>query len=106
MVLFKYKNVLSCNLHTTPNSFVAFVKLEKEVAELREASVRQSKSLKCEEAMMFKLSGYETLKESNESISFLSPSFYTKPDGYLMDIVVYVNGRGYGEGTRVSLSAY
>ena len=77
--------------------------LSNSLTELREEHDRQSKSLRCEESMIFKLSGYEKLKESNESFS--SPSFYTRPDGYLMDMVVYANGHGTGEGTHVSVYA-
>ena len=36
-------------------------------------------------------------------VRLFSPPFYTKPDGYKMCVILYLNGRGAGEGTHLSV---
>ncbi len=67
--------------------------MEKKIVEVNERS----------HVMTFKLPGYKEKKDNNEV--FISPSFYTSPNGYQMKIVVYLNGKGDGEGTHVSIYA-
>ena len=61
----------------------------------------QHKTLSEGEAIIFKLPGYASKKEKNES--FYSTPFYTNPGGYKMRINVEVNGYGAGKGTHVSV---
>ncbi len=53
--------------------------------------------------MIFKVTEFQKKKGNNEI--FLSPSFYTSPNGYNMKIVVFANGHGMGNGSHVSVSA-
>ena len=50
--------------------------------------------------MTFKLTDYQRKMWNNEE--FMSPSFYTSPEGYHMSVIVYANGNGGGRGTHVS----
>ena len=52
--------------------------------------------------MTFKLTDYKV--ENDEE--FMSPSFYTSPEGYHMSIKVHANGNCSGEGTHVSVFVY
>lgn len=51
----------------------------------------------------FKLSGYQSHKD--HKTRFLSPSFYSHPMGYYVQVEVYANGVGDGTGTHVSVYA-
>ena len=61
----------------------------------------QGNTLGKEKSLTFKLTGFEKLKKSNSV--FRSPSFYTSPEGYHLEVVVYANGFGDGKGTHVSV---
>ena len=61
----------------------------------------QHKTLSEGEAIVFKLPGYASKKEKNET--FYSPPFYTSFGGYRMHINIYANGVGDGKGTHVSV---
>ena len=65
------------------------------------AREEQHKTLSEGEAVVFKLPGYASRKEKNET--FYSTPFYTHPGGYKMCINVDANGYGDGEGTHVSV---
>jgi hypothetical protein len=54
------------------------------------------------ESVTFMLPGYCNMKESNES--FTSPSFYTHPNGYHMEVTVHPNGRANGKGSHLAIS--
>ena len=49
----------------------------------------------------FKLTDFQNKKENSER--FTSPSFYTGPRGYHMEIRIYPNGNDIGEGTHLSV---
>ncbi len=51
--------------------------------------------------MAFRVTGFQ---DNNEI--FLSPSFYTSPNGYHMGTKVYANGTGDGKGSHVSVFAH
>ena len=51
--------------------------------------------------MTFKLTDYQHTVENDEY--FMSPSFYTSPEGYHMSVEVDANGDDDGEGTHVSV---
>jgi len=53
--------------------------------------------------MTFEVSEYQKKKEGNKL--FISPSFYTSPNGYHMAVRVDANGGGDGKGTHVSVYA-
>ncbi len=55
------------------------------------------------EPMTFKVTEFQKRKDNNET--FYSPSFYSSPNEYLMNIAVCANGRGDGEGSHVSVGA-
>ena len=59
------------------------------------------KTLKNNEAMIFKVTNFKTLKDSQLCVT--SSSFYTSSCGYNMHIKVYANGNSDGEGTHVSV---
>ncbi len=61
----------------------------------------QHKTLSEGEALVFKLPGYASKKEDNET--FYSTQFYTHPGGYKLCINVDANGCGEGAGTHVSV---
>ena len=54
--------------------------------------------------LTFALTEYQKKKEAKNW--FLSPSFYTSPNGYHMEVIVDANGDGTCEGTHVSVFAY
>ena len=54
--------------------------------------------------MTFKLTNYQHKVENKKY--FMSPSFYTSPEGYHMSAKVCANGYGDGKGTHVSVYAY
>ena len=54
--------------------------------------------------MTFKLTDYQRKMWNDEE--FMSPSFYTSPEGYHMSIKVHANGNGDGKGTHVSVFVY
>ena len=56
------------------------------------------------ESMTFRLTEYQNKKQNNTE--FYSPSFYTGPNGYHMNIAVDANGVGSGKGTHVSVFAH
>ncbi len=92
------------------------VKLNNEIAELRKKDSELEEnvtSLKKEvekhilhkgEFMTFKITEFERRRSKNER--FISPSFYTSPNGYHMKTKVYLNGCGDGEGSHISVYAY
>ena len=51
--------------------------------------------------MTFKLTDYQHKVENDKD--FMSPSFYTSPEGYHMSIKVDANGNSVGKGTHVSV---
>ena len=55
-------------------------------------------------SMTFKLTEFQKKKENNTR--FHSPSFYTGPNGYYMNVCVYTNGSSTGKGTHVSVFVY
>ena len=61
------------------------------------------RTLKIDEPFVFKLTDYQTKRESNKPFSSLP--FYAFPKGYRMSIKVYANGCGQGEGTHLSVFA-
>ena len=64
---------------------------------------KKQSTLKHEEAFMFEVTGFT--KKREDKTKFSSPSFYTSPRGYHMNIVVFASGYGSGEGTHVSVFA-
>ncbi len=60
----------------------------------------QHKTLSEGEALVFKLAGYASKKEKNET--FYSTPFYTHPGGYKLCINVDASGNGEGAGTHVN----
>ena len=66
-------------------------------------TVKDNKTLKDEEPMVFKMTGYNARKATHDW--FCSDSFYTSPGGYKMCIKVVPNGDGSGFGTHVSVYA-
>ena len=50
--------------------------------------------------MTFKLTDYQRKMWNDEE--YMSPSFYTSPEGYHMSVIVYANGNGDGRETHVS----
>ena len=54
-----------------------------------------------EKSLTFKLTDFEEHKKCNGT--FRSPSFYTSPEGYHLEVKVYANGYGYSKGTHVSV---
>ena len=61
-------------------------------------------ALKKNERLIFKLDDYEYAKGRKKE--FESPSFYSHPEGYEMQIDVYANGRNDSKGTHVAVYAY
>ena len=66
-------------------------------------TIKDNKTLKDEEPMVFKVTGYNT-KKAADSL-FFSDSFYTNSGGYKMCIRVDADGEGSGSGTHVSVFA-
>ena len=81
----------SVNKITTSNKV-----LERNLKELTAAT----SSLQ-NQAVTFKIANCTPKKRSNEACT--SPSFYTRPKGYNMQIIVYLNGNGEGAGTHISV---
>ena len=69
-------------------------------------SSKKRKKKKAQETVLttFKLTDYQHKVENDED--FMSPPFYTSPEGYHMSIKVDANGNGNGEGTHVSVFVY
>ena len=59
------------------------------------------KTLKNNEAMLFKVTNFKALKASQFHVT--SSSFYTSSCGYMMYINIHANGDGDGKGTHVSV---
>ena len=66
-------------------------------------TIKDNKTLKDGEPMVFKVTGYNARKTTNNV--FYSDSFYTSPGGYKMCILVIPNGDETGRGTHVSVRA-
>ena len=66
-------------------------------------TIKDNKTLKDGEPMVFKMTGYNARKATDNG--FCSDSFYTSPGGYKMYIQVLPNGNTTGEGTHVSVFA-
>ncbi len=75
------------------------VELEEKLAQLQ----NDKKVLGKGEPTIFKVTGFQKKKDNYEI--FLSPSFYTSPNGYHMKIGVCANGKREGEGSHVSVYA-
>ena len=67
-------------------------------------TIKDNKTLKDEEPMVFKMTGYNARKAAGTV--FYSDSFYTSPGGYKMHIRVDADGDGSSHGTHVSVFAY
>ena len=65
--------------------------------------IKDNKTLKDGEPMVFKMTGYNARKATDNM--FCSDSFYTSPGGYKMCIKVEANEMGSGSGTHVTLRA-
>ena len=74
--------------------------LKNHCSVLEEKSRAQRESTEKILSKTFKLTGYQNYKDDNKT--FLSPSFYTGPKGYLVQIEVYANGYRDGAGTHMS----
>ena len=61
----------------------------------------KSRTLKEINSVTFALSAYQKKNRSGEC--FITPSFYTSPNGYHKAIKLYANGKSKGKGTHVSL---
>ena len=59
---------------------------------------------KSKESMTFEFPEYQASNDGNKT--FISPSFYTSPKGYHMEVRVHTNGSGAGLGTHLSISAH
>ena len=66
-------------------------------------TMKDNKTLKDEESMVFKMTGYNARKATDDW--FYSDSFYTSPGGYKICIGVVPNGHTTGKGTHVSVRA-
>ena len=66
-------------------------------------TIKDNKTLKDGEPMVFKMTGYNARKATDDV--FNSDSFYTSPGGYKMCIQVAPNGNETGHGTHVSVYA-
>ena len=66
-------------------------------------TMKDNKTLKDGEPMVFKMTGYNARKATDDR--FHSDSFYTGPGGYKMCILVVPNGGTTGSGTHVSVCA-
>ena len=66
-------------------------------------TIKDNKTLKDGEPMVFKMTGYNARKTTDNV--FNSDSFYTSPGGYKMYIQVVPNGYSTGKGTHVSVYA-
>ena len=66
-------------------------------------TIRDNKTLRDGELMVFKVTGYNARKATDNV--FKSDSFYTSPGGYKMCIQVTPNGNETGQGTHVSVYA-
>ena len=66
-------------------------------------TIKDNKTLKYGEPMVFKMTGYNAKKAANGLI--YSNSFYASPGGYKMCIKFVANGEGSGCGTHVSVFA-
>ena len=66
-------------------------------------TIKDNKTLKDGEAMVFKVTGYNARKATDGRI--FSDSFYTSPGGYKMCISIDANGTTSGCGTHVSVFA-
>lgn len=79
--------------------------LENTVDDLKESNDDLKDStenvLKNNGSITFELADFEERREANDG--FVSPSFYTSPNGYLMAIVVYPNGSDETLGTHLSV---
>ena len=64
-------------------------------------TIKDNKTLKDGEPMVFKMTGYNA-KKATDNV-FCSDSFYTSPGGYKMCIRVDANGAVSGSGTHVSV---
>ena len=62
-------------------------------------TIKDNKTLKDGEPMVFKMTGYNARKATDDR--FYSDSFYTSPGGYKMCIAVDADGDGSGSGTHV-----
>ena len=66
-------------------------------------TIKDNKTLKDGEPMVFKMTGYNARKTTNSV--FHSDSFYTSPGGYKMCIEVAPNGRAAGSATHMTVHA-
>ena len=66
-------------------------------------TIKDNKTLKDGEPMVFKVTGYNAMKATDDW--FFSDSFYTSPGGSKMFIRVVPNGRRTGHGTHVTVYA-
>ena len=78
-------------------------KLQETVAKLQHELQNRSITLKKNESMTFAMPQYQKKKKGNEI--FISPSFYSSPNGYHMAVRVYANGHGDSKDTHVSVYA-
>ncbi len=85
------------------------IKLEDTVIELDEKVTRlqndndKLKNKNVLGSIKFKVAEFQKKKDNNKQ--FFSPSFYTSPNGYHMNIKVVANGLRDGEGSHVSVGA-
>jgi len=71
------------------------IKLKQEVAALKRVT------LKAGEAFTFKVTEFQRKKDND--IMYISPSFYSSPQGYHMVVMVCVNGQGDSRGKYMSI---
>ena len=81
-----------------------FDNMKEEMVELKALAV--SNSAFCSGKLTWRISNVRRRLEEAQlgrKVKMFSQPFYTKPDGYKMCLVAYLNGRGAGEGTHLSV---
>ena len=81
-----------------------FDNMKEEIVELKTLAV--SSNAFCSGKLTWRISNVRRRLEEAQlgrKIKMFSQPFYTKPDGYKMCLVAYLNGRGVGEGTHLSV---
>lgn len=86
------------------NMQFAFDNFREELVEVKALAV--SNNVFCNGELTWPIRGISSRIQDamfGRMVRIFSPPFYTKPDGYKMCVCLYLNGRGAGEGTHLSV---